>query len=250
VEFDLKMTLLRRLVVLLLFLLAAVPQCWAQIGPAIGVNTSSGTLDVYGLRFSVTACTFVSLGTTTACSSDGVVLQGIQSGRDTISLQLIKSDLNPNSIALSVPGNTTTTTSLTFTVHVQPSGAYVGTQASSAILKGAGAYHQQGGGSSTFTTVESGGPFGTHPSITWANLASPGTQSPGSLQQNLTSAMSTFNFTETITLKSNSNAGSILSLNTLTMKFYTTPEPASVAVFLLGLGGLAVARRRRMFRST
>jgi hypothetical protein len=245
-ELDLKMTFLRRLAVLLLFLILAIPQGWAQIGSPIAVNTGSGTLNVYGFQFSVTACTYSgNSGLVTGCSNDNVDLQGVQSGRDTISLMLLNKSLSQSSAALSQTHNGNTT-SLSFTVKVVPSGSYAGTQASAAILKGVGTYTQGGGTSTTFTTNAGdvgGSPFGTAPGITWASTA--GQQNLASSQQSLTAFSNSFSFTENITLKSNTNSGSVLQLNTLTMKFYTTPEPASISALLVGLTGLVMVRRRR-----
>jgi hypothetical protein len=37
----------------------------------------------------------------------------------------------------------------------------------------------------------------------------------------------------------------VLSLNTASLKFTSTPEPASLSIFLAACGGLAALRRRR-----
>jgi hypothetical protein len=252
------MTVLRRLAVLGLFLFAAIPQGRAQITSPIALENnadSSQTLSVYGLTFSISGCSYgtgVASGSSGgSCVGNGLELEGVQTGRDTITVEAVSSTAGSAALSQALDG---TESYLNFTVNVTPSGSYVGTQASGALLTaiGVNSYNTTGCGgcSASFTTQATSSSFTTSPltpASPWANeYSSTATQMYSSDPDSLTSPLNTFSFGENILLStSGAQSGATLKLNTLALKFYTTPEPASIAMLLFGLGGLAMVRRRR-----
>jgi hypothetical protein len=244
------MTLLRRLAVLGFLLIAAMPRGWAQSGFVPLENGQA--LTTYGFTFTISGCnwaTNVSSGTSGACASgvggtggnlDGLVLKAVQTGRDTVSVQVANSTASSAALTQALGGNKSY---LAFTITV--SEATGSTKFSGALLTAVG-LDNTSGGTTTFTTQATSGSFSSsplNPASAWGS--SPSTQTKSSNPDNLTSLLSGFSFAENIQLKSTTSTGSALALNTLTMKFYTTPEPASISALLVGLTGLVMVRRRR-----
>jgi hypothetical protein len=252
-ELNLHMTLFRRLAMLGLFLMAAMPQAWAQIGSPIvldNYSTSGKTLSLYGLTFSISSCKENGV---TCSSTDGLVLEGVSSGRGTITVEV--ANATAGSAALSQTNGSSATNSLALTLTVSPTAGYPGsTMVSAATLTAAGVdtYSCSTGHSSCAASVNDTATFNgitISPGVLTADLANQaGTQTASQPSTSVT-ADNSFTVAESVSLRTNDSSswynGSTLQLNTLALKFTTTPEPASITILMLGLGGLAVARRRR-----
>jgi hypothetical protein len=242
------MTLLRRLVILGLFLIAA-PHAWAQIGAPIVLDnnsTSHTTLSVYGLTFSISGCTINGV----ACASnDNLVLEGVQTGRGNITIEVANKTAGSAALTQTMGGTTT----LFFDLTVTSGGVAV----SSASLQDTGqmTYSCSQGHSGCSAAVSasvapvSGATFVSNPlTAVLANQA--GAQTGAAVSTSLTATANPAEISETITLSSNSSSGSYISggtlkLNTVALTLKSVPEPASLTVLMLGLGGLAMVRRRR-----
>jgi len=228
------MFLFRPLAILSLLLIGGASSAWAS-EVAFG---NSASLSLYGFTFAVSSCSLEISGTSeSSCSGHNLELESVSTGRDTITIELAPA---AGSYALQSTNGAMTSLSYTLTA-TQQTGA---TQFSAAMLAttGSNAYTCKSGGCST---TYSGAVSSSGTNFLTVALAQNQTTNSSSLYSQSPS-VNGFVVQENVTLDGNNLAnGSTLALSTLAMTMHTTPEPASVAILLVGLGSLAVARRRR-----
>jgi hypothetical protein len=233
-ELGFYMTLLRRLVVLGFFLAAAAPGAWAQTVAMANLNT----LSAYGLTATITNCS-------ATCAGDSLVV--VPTGRGTITFEVLNT-LNPLTSAIL---STTTSATLTFDLVISANTSYhpLGSVVSNASLTSVGYRFCSGGGtacSAVATASFSAGTTATPLTDTLPTSSSTSTQvsmvnSPSSFSP----ASNSFTVVESLSLNKNGQTAGNLAFDSLALKLTTTPEPASIAVLLMALGGLVMARPRR-----
>jgi hypothetical protein len=229
------MFLFRPLAILSLLLIGGASSAWAS-EVAFGNGAS---LSLYGFTFAVSSCSLEISGTSeSSCSGHNLELESVSTGRDTITIELAPT---AGSYALQSTNGAMTSLSYTLTA-TQQTGA---TQFSAATLATTGSnayscpFHQ------SCSTTYSGAVSSSGTNFLTVALAQNQTSNSSSLYSQ-SPTVNGFAVQENVTLDGNNLAnGSTLALSTLAMTMHTTPEPASVAILLVGLGSLAVARRRR-----
>jgi hypothetical protein len=237
------MTLLRRLATLGLSLIVASPGAWAQTELLVG-----NTLTLDGIQLEVASCS-VTIGGNAQSNCSSISMEQVSTGRDTLSYELIGTGGGP---ALSDTSDTATSSLalvLTATANsgFHPAGTVV---TSAATLTTLGYMNFTGGTTGTVAQASTAFSGGTTAATLTDNLTA---KAAGSGEQTVVSSpastfspsTASFTITEDLTLNPNGKSISALSLNQITLKLTTTPEPATVSLVLLGLGGLAIARRRR-----
>jgi hypothetical protein len=183
---------------------------------------------IYGnLSFAITSCSFTLMGAATSCGSDSTVIETVSNGRGGTEIEVVPT---PGSYAQTA-GQTNTT--LSFNVTVSDLSASRGISSITNIL-----------------TATAGSP--TDNSLISAALTGPGSavSNAGTLTTSTSFALThnPVNFNVSINLAS-SGAHSTLTFSNVKFLFQPAPEPASIAVFMTGLGGLAAVRRRMARRS-
>jgi hypothetical protein len=186
------------------------------------------------LNVTVSGCNYYLNGNSGSCSSDGTELKQVSTGRGTVTIELVPtsgsalfssatSGLNGVQFTLALTTNTPSTATISsiklmsYGTNTSGStnnfyGSYTGNQITASIAQNAtsSACTQTAGGTSCSATLSGG-----------ANSLS---VSGGLLFAGAT--------------------GSGFTLNSAVFTFTTAPEPPSWPLFLAGLGGLAVVRRR------
>jgi hypothetical protein len=244
---DLKMTVLRRLAVLGFLLIAAMPQGRAQTV----ILDNSHSLALYGLTFSVSSCTI----TGTTCAAAGLDLSGVAAGRGNIEFEVVNPSGSSNAILSRALTSASGSSTLQFTIGVAQTSGQPNTLATSAALIDTGIrnYTCASGHSGCSATASASLNFSnititTDPLTQALTSVQPGSQISTSPTDTATGDH-TFSFVETLTLTTQGNGTyntvGTLQLNTVAVLFRAAPEPASMAVMMVALGGLAVVRRRR-----
>lgn len=238
-------------------LLAVSPDAWAQ--QAIGL-VANDSFNLYGLNVDVSGCTIGLNGATaSACTAaNKLELLEVASPTDSITFDVIGySGTAPGSTTSAALTSSSGTSQLNLTLVVSPNSSYgtSTTRVTGATLTAVGddAFTHADSG----TTAQASAAFsaGTTASALTAKLTPQVTQGTPTLQTVPTSPNSfspesaSFTITENLELDPGNHSVNALSLNSVALKFTTTPEPASIMMLLAGLAGIAVVRRRRPGRA-
>jgi hypothetical protein len=244
------MTLLRRLTVLSLFLASAMPHAWAQnpIG-LYGTSGSSGTLAWYGFDVSVASCTEGLNGmTASACTSgDGLELLAVPSGRDTVTFDIVNTS-SGSAILSATTGNGESVLTVALAVTSNAGYSPTGTKATTAMLTTTGFNNcsTTNGCTAVVSAAFSAGATATPLMDVLPKNTLPDNIPNGA--NNFSTASNSFTVTEALTLNPTTRTVTDLSISLVALKLTTTPEPASITVVLIALGGLVAARRRQQSR--
>jgi len=267
------MTVLRRLAILGMLLIAAMPSAWAQLPTAISM-VAGNSFSIEGIKLTVNSCSVSGIATsyttgttpvTSSCSND--VLDATNGNRGGISFQL--HNVTPASNALNDTAShnsqrDSNPVTMTFTLLVHDNGsskvvtdiskttvgiASVPTEDCSLCGGLTGTRCVNGDQRTANATTTSSKAFTTTlvPGLVDA-LTVTGTTTPQTILGGVhitTPGTGDFTITETITLDNDHDTNAGLSIKTVTYHFTTTPEPASIVIMGIALGGLAVARRRK-----
>jgi hypothetical protein len=223
--------LVRCLALIGITLLAGVSDTWAANPTNLGGTLTGVTMVLNGLTLSNISCS----STTITCAN--LELLGVSSGRGTVTVEIVDKTNGTPIVSLS-SGSATDTLNVGYT-------ATTNTPATAKIT------------SATLTLNASDtNTWDTNDHANWGQTDTPG-PNPAAIaltSGTATSASATYTpgtpgtsdtIVNTIALTRTSGSGDTLTLTSAIEKFVTTPEPASIGVLLLGLGGLAAARRRR-----
>jgi len=233
------MTHLRRIAVLVGFLGTVAPAAWGQVSGTTVPLATNNVLDAYGLTATITSCS-------ATCSGD--TLELISSGRDTITIEAINN--TPSAILASATSSKNAPApvalSYTLTFAINPSSKLKGTTVTSAVQTATGSNNCNGSQCPTAT----GSATLANSHATLATLTDNLLPTSGTTSHSNASNLNTFTGTNSFTVVESLNLSGArtttdLAFNTLVLKLTTAPEPASISVMLMAIGGLAAARRRR-----
>jgi hypothetical protein len=217
---------------------------WAATLPGpIGLTTGAN-FSLEGLNLKIVSCTVTGSG-----SCGNAELVAISASRGAISFLLVGDGGivgGTQSAALTGTKNTNTSLSLVLAVSQAGSSKVVNDVSASTV--------------GTYDLGSCSGSCSTAPVATGAatvNVATGGTPLLDTLTQNtsqqtqasgpmtLNTPTGSFNLTETLTLNVGNFNISSFNIFSQLITFHPAPEPATLSIMLLGLGGLAIARRRR-----
>jgi hypothetical protein len=238
--------------VLTCLLAFAAPSAWAANPPTLLLNTTSGTtvggsLTWYG--FTVTAtCSILGSGCT---SANDLELEAVPSGRGNLTFEIVNTGGTGSAIlaATRTSGNDVLTVGLTFALSPGTPNTYTAVQPATVSAIGyADLTSSKTGVVSTASSVFTNAVVSPNPLA--ANLipdvsGTPIQQTPSSTTTSFTPD-NAFTVTSTLTLNANNHSVNELQYNVLALKLRTAPEPASLSIFALGLGGIMIVRRRRL----
>jgi len=243
------MTHLRRLAALAFLLMTGASGAWAQLPSPISMTTGS-FFSIDGLKLTVTGCSITSGSSAVGdCAHDELV--ATSGNRGGISFQL-QNAAGTSSAALSntTGRNQTNDLVMTYTITVQDNGSskvvigatetLVGENniVAGSCSSGCAAQPPKATGSSSFSVAASPNPLLDTLAIATTN---PQTAPVNSNTLNSNS----FTLTETLSLNNGRDTNNGLKITQFVLHLTTTPEPASMTIFVLGLSGLVAARMRR-----
>ncbi len=258
------MCLAGRLLILGLFVVSAIPVARAQLGPSVPLVANKGSISVYGLTFSIGACTLqLDGGATNDCatgapgSRGNLELVAVPEGQGYIGLEVIGYSGavgGSTSAALSetVGGPKDVSSILKFTLTAALTGNFPGTyNVIDALFTTTGSRDVGPTGGSATSSAVINPSQGKTLTLTDTLARQTGQQtvaSGGGTPASFSQATNSFTVAETLTLSQ--NGGQMLNrlqFDNTVLRLHTAPEPASIVLLLFGLGGLAVARCRRLF---
>jgi hypothetical protein len=252
------MTLFARLAILALASIAAIPGARAQ--QAIGL-VAGDSFNLYGLNVDVSGCSIGLNGASaTACTATNKLeLLQVASPTHSITFEVIGyTGALPGSTTSAALSATTGLSQLNLTLLVTPNAGYRTntTRVTGATLTAVG--HDAFYSSSSGTTAKASAAFSagtTAASLTAAltpqvTFGTPTLRTVSKGPDIFSPTSASFTITENLELDPHGQSVHLLSLSSVALKFTTTPEPASVAMLLAGLAGLALVRRRRASRSS
>jgi len=240
--------ILRCLPILGLLITALLSPAAAQSLPGPIGLTAGANFSLEGLNLKVVSCSVTTNAINSSCGNAELV--AMSASRGAISFLLVGDNGTvggPQSAALTGAKNTNTSLSLVLAVSQAGSSKVVNDISASTV--------------GTFDLGScSGSSCSTAPVATGAatvNVATGGTPLLDTLTQNtsqqtqasgpmtLNPPTGSFNLTETLTLNVGNFNINTFNIFSQLITFHTAPEPATLSIMLLGLGGLAIARRRR-----
>jgi hypothetical protein len=251
------MTLFPRLAILGLALIGTIPGARAQ--QAIGL-VSGDSFNLYGLNVDVSGCTIGLNGATaTACTATNKLeLLQVASPTNTITYEVIGyTGASPGSTTSAALSATSGTSQLNLTLLVTPNASYGTntTRVTGATLTSVGEAaftHSTSGTSAHASAAFSAGTTATTLTAALAPQVRSGTptvQTVSNGPNSFSPTSASFTITENLELDPNGQSVNLLSLHSVALKFTTTPEPASIAMLVAGLAGIALVRRRRISQS-
>ena len=226
------------------------------VGSVSGASAQSVVLDpgksinLYGLTITVgSTCTIAG----TACSlTDNLLLEGVSTGRDTITFEVVNKTAGSNILSTTRNGSTE---SLDVNFTVTPNASYHGggLVSSATKLSLTGTDECTSGNGKTCVAAKAVATLSSPFSPTSLTASLPISTSSSSVvtgnsgSSTLSPNSNTFTVSDALTLNpaSANTTGFSLTARALVLQLHTVPEPASAAVLLLGLGGLARTRGRR-----
>lgn len=211
--------------------LSAADPVRAQTILANPIATTTPAFTYGNLSFAITSCSFIYLGSTQSCSTDGTEIESVFSGRGGTEIEIL-----PTSGSYTQTGGLGNT-SLSFGLSVTPLKGSNGISSVSNILNGTVLNPADNG---RLTSVLS----------SFSVAASPATitSQPGALTSttNFSLTKGTLSFNVALNLNTfGASALDTLKLNNVKLLFTPAPEPASIGILLVGVGGLASLRHRR-----
>jgi hypothetical protein len=244
------MNLWRNLVVLGVCSAAGATGAAAQT--AITPFALNNTVSLDGLTATITSLSCPASG----CTS-GDQLEIVTVSRGNLEFEVVNSSASSSIFAAPTGSNSTVTETLAFTIKIAPTSGYthrIGTPTK--VTESATGWQAY---STCSTCSQESAPISaafTGSSVTTNPLAGAlplQTQDTTASQvsftsstDSITTAASPFVISSTLQLINNGNTATKLEFDAYALTLHTAPEPASVAVLLIGLGGLAMARRRRI----
>jgi hypothetical protein len=251
------MSLFPRLAIMGLTLIAAAPVARAQ--QVVGL-VGGDSFNLYGLNVEVSSCTIGLNGSSAAaCSaSNKLELLQVASPTNSITFEVVGyTGALPGSTTSAALSATGGVSQLNLKLVVTPNASYSTntTRVTGATLTSVGYDTFKSSDSGTTAKASAAFSAGTTASTLTAALAPAASRGTPTLQtvaggpNSFSPVSASFTITENLELDPNGHSVNLLSLRSVALRFTTTPEPASIAVLLAGLGGIAMVRRRRTFQS-
>ncbi len=251
------MTLFPRLALLGLALMAGISGARAQ--QAIGL-VANDAFNLYGLNVDVSGCSIGLNGATaTACTATNKLeLLQVVSPTNTITFDVVGYlGASPGSTTSAALTASSGISQLSLTLLVTPNASYhtSTTRVTGATLTAVGdaAFdHGTGGTSAQASAAFSAGTTATKLTAALAPQITTGTptlQTVPNGPSSFSPTSASFTITENLELDPNGHSVNLLSLHSVSLRFTTTPEPASIALLMAGLTGIAVVRRRGTSKS-